>query len=409
MYRMLPLYIVIFIAYIGYSLKVTVLVPMLLYDKGEYLSSLFIPVNRAVALGVILSLYPLGQFLGTPVLGILSDRYGRRRVLLFSLLAASACYSILALALAWRNLPFFMAAMFVCGLSEANIVIAQSAIADVSTKAERSRLFGYIYLSAALAYVVGPLFCGRMADHTIVSWFDYWTPYAFVFIMIILTLILVYFMFDETRKPETRADTDFLQAFVNLKHIFEEKGLRWTFLVNFVIYMAIFGFFRAYPMYLVDEFKVSVRHVADMFALLAAPIVVANIWLTGFLSKRYSPRTMAVFSSFLMGVFIVLVVVPGSIPWLFIPVILTGFAFAVAFPACAAMLSVMADGEIQGKVMGSNQSLQVAAETLSSVLAGILAAAVFELPIIVFSLLAGLAALLILLFTKSWEIIKHSS
>lgn len=399
-HRVLPLYIVIFIAYIGYSLKLTVIVPMILHDRGEYLSSLWMSGHHTIVLGVILSLYPMGQFLGAPVLGTLSDRYGRRGVLLASLLVASACYGVLAAALTLRNLPLFMVVSFIAGLAEANIVIAQGAIADVSMKDNRTRLFGYIYLSAGLAYVLGPLVAGRLADPAIVSWFDYSTPYWAVFILLVLTLILVSVAFRETRERVSRAETNFLRAFTNLKLVFAEKGLRNIFLVNFLIYLAIFGFFRSYPMYLVDEFKLNVREVADMFALLVVPIVVGNLWLTGFISKRCTPRTMSVAASLLMGVFILLVVLPGSMNWLWIPVLLTGLALAVAFPACAAMVSCMVGSETQGRVMGANQSVQVGAETLSGVMAGVLAAAVFELPVIVFALSAILAAVLIVLLFR---------
>jgi MFS family permease len=111
-----------------------------------------------------LALYPLGQFLGSPVLGALSDRYGRRPILIASLSSTTILYVGIASALAGQNLALLMATCLLAGLSESNIVLAQSAIADTASRADRSRLFGYIYLSASLAYVVGPLGGGQLAD-----------------------------------------------------------------------------------------------------------------------------------------------------------------------------------------------------------------------------------------------------
>ena len=164
MRRLLPLYLVIFIGFLGYSLMITVFTPLLLDDSTGMLPASSSTSTRTIVLGVLLSLYPLGQFLGSPVLGTLSDRFGRRPVLLISLASTTVWYAVIALALAAESLPLLMIACFLAGLSEANIVIAQGAIADAAPREDRGRLFGYIYLSASLAYVAGPLGGGKLAD-----------------------------------------------------------------------------------------------------------------------------------------------------------------------------------------------------------------------------------------------------
>jgi MFS family permease len=84
---------------------------------------------------------------------------------------------LIALALAAESLPLLMLVCLLAGLSEANIAIAQSAIADVSAPAQRSRLFGYGYLSSSLAYVIGPLAGGGRRDGRLsppAPWFGGW-------------------------------------------------------------------------------------------------------------------------------------------------------------------------------------------------------------------------------------------
>jgi nitrate/nitrite transporter NarK len=85
------------------------------------------------------------------------------------------------------------------------------------------------------------------------------------------------------------------------------RALYWF---NFFLYLAIFGFFRCYPMYLVDEFHLGVPRVSEFIAWVGVPIVLANVWLTGFLSARMSVRTLTFWSALLTGVFMVIVVVP---------------------------------------------------------------------------------------------------
>ncbi len=386
--RLLPLYIVIFIGFVGYSLMITILTPMILYDEGGIVESFPWISDRSVVLGIVLTLYPLGQFFGSPVLGALSDRFGRRPVLLVSLVATTICYAIFAYSLQIEYMPLLMAISLVTGLAEANIVIAQSAIADVTTEENRSRLFGYIYMSASSAYVVGPLVGGKLADSSVVSWFSYATPYWAVFVLLILTFIYTFGVFRETRPKEMRNGVNYTDAFTNLGGLVTNKKIRFIYLVNFLIYLAIFGFFRAYPMYLVDEYRMHVGRVADFIAWVAVPIVIANLWVTGFLAKRYGARNITIVSSILMGLFTLVILLPKSEWALWITLFLPGFALAVALPACSSMLSLMVGAEEQGRVLGNNQALQVGSEAISGFIAGLLAAMLFELPLITVGIVA---------------------
>src|ERR1700753_2475944 len=119
---------------------ITVFTPLLLGGGGGLISSGTSPSTRTLVLGGLLALYPLAQFFGAPVLGSLSDRFGRRPVLLASLAASAAFYALMALALHLHSLALLAVACLLAGLAEANIAIAQSAIADIAPAAERRRL-----------------------------------------------------------------------------------------------------------------------------------------------------------------------------------------------------------------------------------------------------------------------------
>src|ERR671922_98510 len=239
-------------------------------------------------------------------------------------------------------------------------------------------------LSASLAYVVGPLAGGKLADPSLVGWFDYATPYWAVTILLVGVLIAVAAWFPETSRGAP-ADVRYLDAFTNLARVITDRRLRPFYLVNFVLYVAIFGFFRVYPMYLVDEFDLGVGRVSEFIAYVAVPIVIANVWLVGALSRRLRPRTMVVGSALATGAFMALIVVPSSEISLWFTLGPTAAALAVCLPSCAAMLSLAADDREQGRAMGNNQSMQVGAESLSGLAGGALAAIVIKLPLLVFA------------------------
>ena len=280
-----------------------------------------------------------------------------------------------------------MVTCFLAGLSESNIVLAQSAIADTAPRSERNRLFGYVYLSASLAYVIGPLGGGQLADHSLVSWFTYATPYWVVTALLAATTLAVVGFFAETHQG-THETGQFLQAFTNLARVVTDRRLRPLYLVNFVLYLAIFGFFRVYPMYLVDQFHMGVGQVSEYVAFVAVPIVIANVWLVGALARHAGPRTLVMGSALAMGVLMAIIVIPDSTAALWFTLGATALALAISLPSCATMLSLAADDAEQGRAMGNNQSMQVGAESLSGLVGGALAAAVIALPLLVF---AGIA------------------
>ncbi|HTZ59469.1 MAG TPA: MFS transporter [Acidobacteriaceae bacterium] len=390
---LLPLYAVVFAGFVGYSLMITVFTPMIMSNHDLLLRADEPMSRRVILLGVLLCLYPLGQFVGSPVLGALSDRFGRKPVLMVSLCFTTACYAFIGTALYLRSLRLLALASLLAGLSEANVVAAQSAIADVITPENRNRFFGYIYLSASSAYIVGPLVGGKLADPGLVPWFSDATPFWAAMILLAITTAATAIFFRETNPPARRHAVSFFQAFTNLRSVVSDHRLRRLYWLNFAFYLAIFGFFRCYPMYLVDRFHLGVSQVSEFVAWVGVPIVIANVWFTGFLAARFTTRTLTIWSAFLTGAFMIVVVAIHPQRSLWVTLFLTSGALAICLPACATLLSKAASEAEQGRAMGNNQALQVGAEALSGLVGGAAAAVFVELPLILLGILAITAAL----------------
>jgi len=391
-FRILPLYIVIFIGFVGYSLTITILTPLILEGGDALLKSLPFTADTTIILGIVLAIYPIGQFFGAPVMGALSDRFGRKPILLISLTITTFCFGGLGFAIQAQNLSMFIVISLIMGLAEANIATAQSAVADVTTEENRTRMFAYINLSASGAFIIGPLLGGVLADPDLVPWFNNSTPYWAVFIVLILTVVFTFMAFKETRPKEKRTEVSYTRAFTNLLRIFNPGKLRIIYLVNFLIYLSIFGFFRAFPMYLVEHFDMDVTELAKYIAWNAVPVVIGSIWLTGYLAKLHSPRVIAIYVTLLFGVFNLFVILPQSEWMLYISLFLPGLALAVALPVSASMISLTAGEDAQGRALGNNLSIEVGAEVLSGLAAGFLAAYFIKLPMFAICAVAILAS-----------------
>jgi MFS family permease len=392
---LLPLYLVILIGFLGYSMMVTLFVPMLMHQSSGFLPTGATTAQRTTMLGILLALYPMGQFFGSPVIGALSDRFGRKPVLLISLVITTACYGLICLALERQWLLLLGLACMACGLSESNITLAQSAVADVSTRADRGRLFGYIYTTTSISYIIGPLVGGWLAEH-----YGYALPFWIVLGLLVVTLAWTRVSFRETHAPKPGQVVRYFAALTNLLSVFTDRPIRRLYLVNFLVYLASLGFWRAILMYMVDEWQMSVHQTTLYYAYLAAMSIVASFGLMPRFSGRVSMQRLAIDTAILAGLLVIAIVIPASEASLLFTAGPASLVATLTLSACAALLSSSVSEERQGSVMGNNQALQVGAESLGVFVAGLMAGVVVKLPLAVFGGVLVLAALLLVPFRR---------
>lgn len=145
--------------------------------------------------GLLLSLFGLMQFIFSPLLGCLSDRYGRRPILLISLFFNGIDYIILALA---NSIPWLFVGRTLTGITSASFTTASAYIADVSKPEERAQNFGIIGAAFGLGFIIGPAI-GGMLGH-----YDPRAPFWGGAILSLANLLYGYFILPESLKPENR-------------------------------------------------------------------------------------------------------------------------------------------------------------------------------------------------------------
>nr|AIA12806.1 TetA [uncultured bacterium] len=202
---------------IGIGLIFPVL-PALLRDVG-HLSDV------ATLLGLMLALYSACQFLFSPVLGVLSDRFGRRPVLLISLAGAAIDYLIMAFA---PQLWMLVLGRAISGITSANMAVATAYITDISTEEERAKRFGLFHAMFGIGFIIGPVLGGLLGDIWVRA------PFIAAATLNAFNFALALFVLPESRRGEAGARVDFetLNPF---------KPLAWAFTFAALIpMMAIF-------------------------------------------------------------------------------------------------------------------------------------------------------------------------
>ena len=389
--KILPVYFVVFLGYIGYSLFLTIFAPALL--KQNFMD--FDEHIRILILGIIIFLYPFGQFISSPILGALSDRFGRKPLLIYSLAITTLVYILIAFCLIHKWLWILMGALFVAGLSEGNITIAQSAVADVSDKESRHKMFGYIYFAASCSYIVGPILGGWLATVELGNGPSYYLPFFIVAFMLLSTLIWILAAFKETAPK--RNDVSYLEGLTNIKNLFTLKKFRFWFLVNFILYLAAFGFLQGFPVYVVANYGVNVGKLSLMVAWTDIPFLLVNLLFIAIIARKFKTTNILKCMGITLTIAMLLMLLPKDEDFLWPLLLINGFAVAVILPMTSSLISLIAKENEQGKVMGINQSLNFLTEAVSGLIVGLLAAAYVKLAIFVLGIMGLVAAILLFL------------
>lgn len=383
-----PLYCVVFFGYLGLSITTPVFTYLFLRPDNAFFAAADSTLGRTTLLGVTLALYPIGQFIGSPIIGRLSDHYGRRPLLLTTIFLTALFYCGIATGLQY-SLPFVVGlSLFLAGLCEGNVALAQSSIADTVEEEHRATAFGWVWACANFAHVIGPIAGGFLASSTVVSWFHPSTPYWTVAILLLLMTLWVYFSFEETVMRDVSRRLHLFHALTNLKEVFLHRRLRPYYLLNVMIYIAMFGYFRAYPMYGQLKYGFTLRELALLIAYLSVPCMITNLWLVRALAKRAPLLGLTTITAILMGIALPIVLVPQPVSAYFITLLPPTLLATICVTASAALISSRCTDEERGQVLGNNQALLEGASALSALSTGFFAGLAVWLPFFAYAILA---------------------
>src|SRR5258708_23139481 len=156
-----PLPVVIFTVFldlVGFGILIPVIPQLLANPHSEFylLPANLRPSQGYIMLGFLVAIFPFMQFIATPILGQLSDKYGRKKILAFSLVGTCLSYLIFGFGIFARNIPLLFLSRAFDGVTGGNISVAQAAIADVTTKEDRTKSFGLIGAAFGIGFIIGP-------------------------------------------------------------------------------------------------------------------------------------------------------------------------------------------------------------------------------------------------------------
>ena len=378
---LIPYAIVILFAYIGFSLPLPILPEMFLDAERSILPGASLQ-EKMVLLGLVMASFPLGQFFGSPLLGRVSDRYGRKKVILWSLAGTTLGYLTTAFAVHSNSIWGMFCGLALCGFCEGNVTIAQSVVADLMGKGEHSTEkavhFGWINIFISIGFIIGPLMGGQLADPTVVSWFTFATPFWIAACMTVIGMGIIYFGSKETLQRETNPQWKLFNAMWSGLKCPKLKGF---YLANFFLALGYFAFFRFFPVFLERQFNFTASQLSYVMVYDSLAIMAGVIWLIPFLSKIFKPVESLCLFAFLLALTFFICLIPASPYWLLATLPPLGACLAVVITNGALLISNTVSQEFQGQALGTLTSVQVLAEIFTGLAGGPLAAFTMTLPL----------------------------
>jgi MFS family permease len=327
--------------------------------------------SRHIVYGLIQALSPLCYMLGAPILGYLSDRVGRRKILLFCIGGSFVGLLAYILSFNFNSLLILLFGRVIVGFTSGSLAVAQSAIADISKGAAKAKNIGLIAVAMTIGLIAGPLLGGVLSDPSVVSWFTNSTPFYAGIVLSVANLIILLTMLDETHMlVSTDKSHGLLRDFWRL---LTQYNLQYILLSFFVFELGWSLYFQSLALLLAQHFHLAnkmigvfssyVGLVLSLFLLYGVRVVVNRFELV----KIVKP-------SYLLGIIVLLIGFffnTMTMQWLIaIPIsLMVAFCYTIFIT----MGSDKVDSNMQGLYMGVTDGLLSLAFAITAFLGSVLA------------------------------------
>ena len=364
-----------------------IVLPILPYYAEAYGAS-------PLAIGLLFTSYSVMQFLFTPVWGRLSDRRGRRPLILLSL--TGSCVGFLIFGLANKLILLFIGRM-IAGIAGAIIPTTNAYVADVTTPETRAKGMGLVGVAFGIGFILGPAIGGILAPY------GYEKAPLLASAMAGMNLVFAFFKLPESLSPDAKsraiAGRSSEKAHWNAL-VDSRKGP--LLLLHFLVIFAVANMEATFALLNEHTYHLGARQTGYLFALIGIAMSLSQGLLVGRAVKRFGEKWCITLGTFAMIFGLVLMPFAPTLPYYFVIIGLLAMGAGINNPSVSGLLSRISGADEQGSVMGIAQSLSSLGRILGPAWGGFVAGALdLKWPFISGGLLMAMAFLLSLRITST--------
>jgi len=361
------LLLVVFIDLVGFGVVIPIL-PLLIQGIG----------GGVLMVGIIISIFSLFQFLFSPILGRLSDKYGRKPVLIISSFINALSYLFLFLS---QHIWIIFLARILAGIGSANISVAQAYIADVSKSHERTKKFGLIGAAFGLGFIVGPFLGGAISERFSIS-AVFLAPAILSFTNTVLISIIL-------KESNLALQKHIKIEFINLKitkEVMRPKNISFLFLLFFFVNFALSLIIGVFSLLGQARFGWNEAQNGYYFGLIGISSFLTQSYLIRLLLKRFDETQLIRLGLIVFAIAIFLMGTSQYI-WLTLMVgLLSPFGVSLLMVNTQSLISLESKPEEQGIVMGAAQSVAALGRVFGPLIGGAIAQVSLSTPFVVSSI-----------------------
>jgi multidrug resistance protein len=323
-----------------------------------------------IGLSLLFTSFSLFQFVATPIIGRLSDRYGRRPLLVLSIFGT--CIS-LALFASARSIPWLFASRILDGITGGNMSVAQAVIADSTSGKKRAEAFGMLGASYGFGFLLGPAMGGFLGE------FGLSTPFWFASGLAFVAGLLTYFLLPETFTiSKTSRQTSLRnEPLFNFKRLYQALLTPFTgvvLLLTFLLSLGQHSFYIGFQTFTNDVLNLSVAQIGSIFTLVGIVSIVVQAKGIGLLLKWVDSKKLVIQRLLYLSTALIVVMYFSTSSWQFTVLTLLFIAvFSPVLPLLSGVLSERTKAEDQGGMMGINQSYLSLGQIFGPIIAGTIA------------------------------------
>jgi DHA1 family tetracycline resistance protein-like MFS transporter len=348
-----PLLLLILVDAIGFAMLTPLLASALADGADAGISQGLSTTQRHLVYGIATGLYPIMTFFGAPILGQLSDRLGRKTILLVCATGIAASYVVISAAFAWGSIALLMAGRMIGGLTAASQAVSLAAVVDVCRPARKDFWLSMGLLCSSLGFVLGPALSGFLSDTAILPWFNLMTPLYATAAVAALNVVMLALLFHDSRQRLASSPVSLISGFKSFGAAFAKPGplrdVSWVFLLQELAWGAYFYFI---PVFLLDHYGVSGKDASYFMSVMGVGFCVSFAAAMPLLTKYFSTRAITSGSLIATAILIAMSAFAPSMLVLWILFLPISVAVAVSYGALIILFTDTATEDTKGEVMG---------------------------------------------------------
>ncbi|MBX9924484.1 MAG: MFS transporter [Rhabdochlamydiaceae bacterium] len=368
----------------GIAIAYPVFAPLFFGDISPFFSASDPQFYRVLFFGLMLSLFPLTQFIGVPFLGDYSDKAGRKKTFTFTLFGSVFGYALAAAGIYYRSFTLLCISRLCGGFFAGNTSICFASLADMSTSDQnRSKNFGIMASLGGLSFVASI----ALGEYFLTIFPQYWAPalpFAMLSLLSLVAFFLLIFLFHEQIIIKRKVKFQLAQGYRHILSTLENETLKPAYLLYFFFAISWISVMQFYPSNLIVVYHQNPLSLT--YNLLAIGILwfLANSIAQRFLIRYFTSAQILWGTIPLLLLFFLCSLLPQSYISFSVHFSIAIFIAALTWVNSITNISLRAPKEIQGRIMGVNQSFAALA-TLTASLGGAIFAAINPSFIFVFS------------------------